>query len=249
MTDKTTARKWDEATVAQLLSIVGSQTPVSAETVAKAAVELEVSERSVASKLRNLEIEVVSLAKASVATFSEDETADLTDFVLANSGTYTYKELADAFQDGDFNAKQIQGKVLSLELTEHIKPSEKVEAVRTYTPEQETKFIALVKSGAFIEDIATALNKTVQSVRGKALSLTRNGDIDKIPSQKESHAKAEADPIEALGAGIASMTVAEIATATGKTERGIKTALTRRGVSVADHDGAGKRAKAEAKAA
>jgi hypothetical protein len=42
------------------------------------------------------------------------------------------------------------------------------------------------------------------------------------------------------------MTVAEIAAAVEKTERGIRTLLTRRGIKVADYDGQAKRAKAEA---
>jgi hypothetical protein len=45
------------------------------------------------------------------------------------------------------------------------------------------------------------------------------------------------------------MSVAEIAAATDKTERGIKTLLTRRGLTVADYDGAAKKAKAESKTA
>jgi hypothetical protein len=52
-----------------------------------------------------------------------------------------------------------------------------------------------------------------------------------------------------LGAAIATMTVAEIAAAVDKTERGLRTLLTRRGIKVADYDGAAKKAKAEAKAA
>lgn len=243
---KTTAPKWDEARVEQLLSIVGSTSPVSAATVDAAATALGVTVRSIASKLRNLEIEVVSLAKSTVSTFDADETTDLTAFVESNAGVYTYKEIAEKFADGKFSPKQIQGKILSLELNECVKPSEKVEVARTYTPAEEAKFASLVNSGAFIEDIAATLNKTVQSVRGKALSMLRQGEIANIPVQKESHAKESVDGIEALGADIAKMTVAEVATATGKTERGIKTTLTRRGISVADYDGAAKRAKAEA---
>lgn len=249
MTDKQTAKKWDEEAVAALLAIVGSESPVSVATVEKAAEALGVSARSISSKLRNLELEVVSLAKVATPTFSEEDTAALAEFVEANAGKYTYKEIAENFNDGQFNAKQVQGKILSLELTENVKPSEKVEAVRTYTPEQEAQFIALVKKGAFIEDIAEALGKTVQSVRGKALSLTRSNDIDAIPAQKESHAKEGVDAIDALGDKVATMTVAEVATATGKTERGIKTALTRRGIDVSDYKGSEKRAKADAKAA
>lgn len=247
MTDKTTSKKWNDESVAQLTAIIGTESPVSVATIALAAAELGVTSRSIASKLRNMEIDVVSLAKASTPTFSDEDTADLEAFVEANSGKLTYKEIAEQFNDGQFNAKQVQGKILSLELTADVKPSEKVEATRTYTPEQEAQFVALVAKGAFIEDIAEALGKSVQSVRGKALSLTRSGEIEAIPAQKESHAKEGVDAIEALGAKVATMTVAEVATATGKTERGIKTALTRRGLSVLDYDGAAKRAKADSK--
>jgi hypothetical protein len=43
------------------------------------------------------------------------------------------------------------------------------------------------------------------------------------------------------------MTVAQIATAVGKTERGIRTLLTRRGINVSDYAGSDKKAKAEGK--
>jgi predicted transcriptional regulator len=105
----------------------------------------------------------------------------------------------------------------------------------------------MVQKGKFIEEIATTLGKTIASVRGKALSLTRNGQIDKIPAQKESHATTAVDAVAGL-ANISGMTVAEIAVAVDKTERGIKTLLTRRGIKVADYDGQAKKAKAEAKA-
>lgn len=248
MTDKTVSKKWNDETVATLLSIAGSESPVSVATVEKAAEALGVSARSVASKLRQLEKEVASMAKEKVATFTEQEGADLTAFVEANSGALTYKQIAEQFAGGEFNAKQVQGKILALELTEHVKPADKVEVQRTYTEAEETKFIALVNKGAFIEDIAEALGKSVQSIRGKALSLTRSGAIEKIPAQKESHAKDTTDPVDALGDKIATMTVAEIAAAVDKTERGIKTLLTRRGINVADYKGLDKKQKAEAKA-
>jgi predicted transcriptional regulator len=139
--------------------------------------------------------------------------------------------------------------LLALELTGSVKPAEKVEVARTYTEAEEATFIKMADNGSFIEEIAAKLNKTVASVRGKALSLTRKGQIAKIPAQKESHAKETIDPVTALGAGIATMTVAEIAQAVDKTERGLRTLLTRRGIKVADYDGAAKKAKAEAKAA
>ena len=64
-----------------------------------------------------------------------------------------------------------------------------------------------------------------------------------------SHAKETIDPVTALGDRINGMTVADIAKAVDKTERGLRTLLTRRGIKVADYDGAAKKAKAEAKAA
>lgn len=247
MTDK--AKKWSDEVVAQLLDVVGNESPVSNATVEKAAEALGVSVRSVAAKLRQLDREVASMAKEKVSAFTEEESDELEAFVNANDGNYTYKEIAEKFAGGKFNAKQIQGKILALELTGSVKPAEKVEVQRTYSEAEETKFVALVKKGAFIEDIAEALGKTVASVRGKALSLTRQGQIDKIPAQKESHAKDNTDAIEALGAKISGMTVAEIAAAVDKTERGIRTLLTRRGITVKDYDGGAKKAKAEAKAA
>lgn len=247
MTEK--AKKWTDESVATLLSIVGDATPVSADSVNAAAEALGVSARSVAAKLRQLDREVASLAKEKVPAFTEAEGNDLASFVNANANAYTYKEIAENFADGKFNSKQIQGKLLALELTGLVRPTEKVEAARTYTPEQEAKFIELANSGAYIEDIAEALGKTVASARGKALSLTRSEHISKIPAQRVSTAKEQVDPVDALGDKVASMTVAEIAAAAGKTERGIRTLLTRRGIKVADYDGFQKRQKADGKAA
>jgi hypothetical protein len=246
MTEKT--KKWSDEAVAQLLSIVGKQSPVSAETVEKAAEALEFSTRSVASKLRQLDHEVASMAKEKTSAFSEQQTTLLKEFVTRKNGILTYKEIAEKFEGGKFTAKQIQGKLLALEMTGAVKPAEKVEAARSYTEQEEQKFIKMVQTGKFIEDIAEALGKTIASVRGKALSLTRNGQIDKIPAQKESHASVSVDAVAALGDKVVTMTVAEIAAHADKTERGIKTLLTRRGIKVADYDGAAKKAKAEAKA-
>lgn len=242
------SKKWSEDAVANLLRIVGNESPVSASTVETAATELDVSARSVASKLRQLDFEVASMAKEKVSAFTPEQGDRLAAFVSQNEGALTYKQIAEMFESGAFSAKQIQGKLLALELTGYVKPAEKVEAARSYTESEESTFVSMVQSGKFIEDIAQALGKTIASVRGKALSLTRNGQIDRIPAQKESHATISVDPVAALGHDISHMTVAEIAKAADKTERGIKTLLTRRGIKVADYDGAAKKAKAEAKA-
>ena len=247
MTEK--AKKWSDETVAQLLSIAGSANPVSVERVEQAAEALGVTVRSVASKLRQLDREVASMAKEKVSAFTPEQGEALEAFVGRNAGELTYKDIAEQFQGGTFSAKQIQGKLLALELTGSVKPAEKVEAARTYSEAEEATFIKMAQAGKFIEEIAVTLGKSIPSVRGKALSLTRKNQIDKIPAQKDSHAKNTVDPVVALGSAISSMTVAEIAVAVDKTERGLKTLLTRRGISVKDYDGAAKKAKAEAKAA
>jgi predicted transcriptional regulator len=248
MTEKAT-KNWSDEAVDQLMQIVGNESPVSVDSVERAAEQLGKTTRSIASKLRQLDREVASLAKEKTSAFTADEGADLADFVAANAGNLTYKEIAENFADGKFSAKQIQGKLLALELTGSVKPAEKVEVARTYTEAEEATFVRMADAGNFIEDIAAKLNKTVASVRGKALSLTRKGQISKIPAQRESHAKESIDPVVALGDRIHGMTVAEIAQAVDKTERGLRTLLTRRGIKVADYDGAAKKAKAEAKAA
>lgn len=244
-----TNKKWSDEAIAKLLEVVGSESPVSPSTVEAAAQAIGVTTRSVAAKLRQLDHTVASMAKEKVSAFTEAEGAELAAFVQANAGNLTYKQIAENFAGGKFNAKQIQGKLLALELTASVKPADKVEVARTYTESEEATFVSMANSGAFIEDIAATLNKSTASVRGKALSLTRSGQITKIPSQRESHAKNDVDPVTALGDSIHKMTVAEIASTVNKTERGLRTLLTRRGITVADYDGAAKKAKAEAKAA
>ena len=164
---------------------------------------------------------------------------------LTTAATYTYAEIACHFEDGAFSAKSIQGKILSMELTGHVKPAPKVEAVRTYSPAEEVTFVSMVQDGAFVEAIAAELERSVNSVRGKALSLLRSGDIDAIPRQETTKGASKEDPLAGL-ADIGSMGVEDIAEAIGKTARGVKTMLTRRGLSAADYDGAAKKEKASA---
>ena len=231
--------KWTEDRTTELTNFVGDETPVSQATVAEAADALETLPRSVSSKLRKMGYEVELASATSTRTFSEEEEATLAEFVEGNSGTYTYAEIADTFASGKYSAKSIQGKILSMELTGHVKPAPKQETVRTYTPEEEDTFVSMVKEGSFVEEIADALGKSVNSIRGKALSLLRSGDIDGIPKQKETKGSSKADVLADLD--IAGMTVEEIADEIGKTVRGVKTMLTRRGLQCANYNGAAKK--------
>ena len=97
----------------------------------------------------------------------------------------------------------------------------------------------MVNGGSFVEEIAEALGKSVNSIRGKALSLLRSGDINAIPKQKETKGSSKADPLDGLN--IVDMSVEDIASEIGKTVRGVKTMLTRRGLQCSDYNGAAKK--------
>jgi hypothetical protein len=233
--------KWTEERTEALINFVGDESPVSQETVASAAEELETSTRSVASKLRKMEYEV-ERAGTAPSKFSEAQEATLRAFVEDNSGEYTYAEIAEAFEDGNFTPKQIQGKVLSMQLTEHVKAAPKPESTKTFTDAQEQEFVSLVEAGKYMEEIAEALDVTINRARGKALSLLRSGAIESIPSQRDRKTANKEDPLESLG-DLSGMTVVEISESIGKSVRGVKTMLTRRGLTASDYDGAARKEK------
>jgi Mn-dependent DtxR family transcriptional regulator len=241
-----TLPKWTEERTDQLTAFVGDESPVSQATVAEAAETLETTPRSVASKLRKIGYEVELASQAARKSFTDAQESTLRKFVESNSGQYTYAEIAQAFEGGAFSPKSIQGKILSMELTSHVKPAPQKESVKTYTDEEEATFVRLVEEGAFVEDIAEALNRAPNSIRGKALSLQRMKVIDTIPRQRETKSSARVDALAALGDRVGEMTVAEIAEELEKSPRGVKTMLTRRGLVAADYDGAARREKAAA---
>jgi predicted transcriptional regulator len=131
-----------------------------------------------------------------------------------------------------------------MELTSFVKEAPKVEHAKSYSASEEAIVLRMIRANSFVEEIADAVGKSVQSVRGKALSLQRAGDIDAMPKQRDVKGPA-ADPLEAVG-NIATLTVSQIAEQIGKTERGVKTMLTRRGLKAVDYDGAAKKEKAAA---
>lgn len=242
----TSIPKWTEERTAQLTQLVGSESPVTKATVDSVAAQLETSPRSVASKLRKMGVEV-ELASAAPRAFSDEQAEALRDFVEENRGQLTYAQIAEQFEGGHFSPKTIQGKILSMELTDAVAPTPKPESTKTYSDEEEATIVRLIGEGAFVEDIAAAVGRTVPSVRGKALSLLRSGAIAAVPKQRDVKGAAP-DALEALG-DVSGLTVTQIAEQLGKTERGVKTMLTRRGITAADYDGAARQEKASAAAA
>jgi len=237
-----TTPRWTDDRTSILSAIVEGMETVSQDTVANAANELDTTTRSISSKLRKMGFDVELAASAHKKAFTDAQATELADFVTNNDGQYTYADIASSFEGGAFTAKQVQGKILSMELTGFVKPAEKIEVARTYTPAEEATFLEMHANGAFVEDLAEALGKSINSIRGKALSFLRSGEITSIPKQKESRAKANVDALEALG-DISGLTVEQIAESIDKTVRGVKTMLTRRGLTCSNHDGAKKAAK------
>ena len=242
----TTKFSWTAENTEALTAAVEGIEIVSQEQTASLAEQLGTTARSVGAKLRKLGVNVATAAKPASAWTPELE-ASLTALLEANDGKYTYAELAEVFGNG-FSAKQLQGKVLHMELTNKVRKSDKKAPVRQYSEAEEEQFIALVNADKSIEEIALTMNRTVPQIRGKALSLVREGRIAAQPRQAVVAQSARANIFE--GVDVAEFTVAELAEKLGKAERSIKASLTRKALSAKDYDGAAKAKKnAEKKAA
>jgi hypothetical protein len=245
---KKTIPAWNEERVQQLISLVGAESPVSNATVAAAAAALDTTTRSVASKLRNLKLDVAAVTTVKEKSFSDEQQSELRSFVESNSGEHTYAEIAAAVCGGDKTARQVQGKILSMELTSHVKATPQKVVERKYSDAEEAQILELMKTdGVFLEDIAAKLGKELNSIRGKCLSLSRTDDSLSIPPQKNHVAKEDTDALAALGDAVADMSVEDIAIKISKTERGVKAMLTKRGITCENYDGAKRREKADAK--
>ena len=216
--------EYTEDMVTRMHDVAGSG--VTEEIIESLMGEFDFPRRSVTAKLRKLGYDVPKKPGAA-PVFSADETDELASFLESNSGNLTAEEISQQFAGGKFTARQINGKALSLEMTSHVKPAEKKVTPRTYSEDEESKISDMVEGGSYLEEIADAMGRSVNSIRGKLLSMGL-----KAPQRDKKDSKA--DPY----AGIEDMldqTVEEIAEAFDKTVRGVKTVLTRRGLACADY--------------
>ena len=237
---------WTTENTTALMTAVEGIEIVSQDQAATLADQLGTTARSVGAKLRKLGVQVATAAKA-VSAWTPELEAALTNLLNANEGKYTYAELAEVFGNG-FSAKQLQGKVLHMELTSLVKKSDKKAPVRQYTAAEEDTFVQMVNADMSIEDIAMKMGRTVPQIRGKALSMVREGRIAAQPRQAVVAQTAPANIFE--GVDVAQFTVAELAEKLGKAERSIKASLTRKALTAKDYDGAAKAKKnAEKRAA
>lgn len=216
--------EYTEEMVDRMHEAVGSG--ITEETIESLMSEFDFPRRSVTAKLRKLGYDVPKKPGAA-PVFSAEQTEALAQFLQDNSGEMTAEEIAAAFGDGSFTARQINGKALSLEMTNHIKPAEKKVTPRTYTDAEEAKIVNMVEAGKYLEEIADAMGRPVNSIRGKLLSMGL-----KAPQRDKKGAKA--DPYEGIE-DMLDQTVEQIAAQFDKTVRGVKTVLTRRGLSCADY--------------
>lgn len=245
---------WNEENTTILKNAVEGETLVTQDQLASIAEEIGHTARGVGSKLRQLvkvgelSLEIQKAADAAKPSWTEEEEAALVEFLDANVGALTYNEISATFLAGKFSSKQVQGKVLSLEMTDKVKRAEKTVAQRSYSADEEAQFINMANAGSSLEAIAEAMGRALQSVRGKALSLQREGRITEIPTQEVSTATARVDWLEGVIDALPTMTVEQVAEIVGKSPRGVKSALTRRGLSCSDYDGAKQRDKIDAKA-
>lgn len=225
--------KWDEANTA-VLALAASENDgvVSYAKVEELAETLGTSSRAVGSKLRSLGYEVAK-KPAAAATFSDEEGEALAKFVSANANKFTYAEISEGFLEGKFTPKQVQGKILALELTKLVQPAEKAIHVSSFSDADVAVLITLANEGKSIEEIAEATGREVKSLRGKFLSMLRKEQVEAIPHSNT----VKAVKVDAFaGLAIETLTVAEIAKATEKTERGVKAMLTRRNIAAVDYE-------------
>ena len=226
---------WDDASVTALEEAVGNRTLVPYEDAVAIAEDMNRSVRSVTGKLRAIDI-AVGPRTAEAPTFSEAQTAALESFVTENSGQMTYQEIADEFPGG-FTRPQIQGKILSMELNSHVARTVRTSTPSAYSDEEVDLIVQGVENGDSLEAITSSLggDHAMNSVRGKALSMYKQGVIDAMPKQETRVTSTTSDYFADVEGDITELTVDQIAEQLGKTPRGVKVALTRRGLSCEDY--------------
>ena len=85
-TATTGSKKWNDETVAKLQAFIEDERPVPGSVVEAAAESFGFTARSIASKLRQLGVEVESMATAKAPVFSAEQGTALRIFLNANQG-------------------------------------------------------------------------------------------------------------------------------------------------------------------
>ena len=220
-----TLPKWTPERTEQLTSLVADLVqPIAASDIDGLASDLETTSRSVSSKLRKMDIEVASVRKGSV--FSSDQSAALSDLVTNNPNTFTYAELAETFEGGEFTAKQVQGKVLHLKLTDNINPTVSSASVFSEADSNELRTFVEANAGSYTyaEIAAAVLSGKFDSrqVQGKLLSMKLTASVKATPKQEAAKKYTDEEEATLISMSNAGECLEDIAVALDKAVKSVR---------------------------
>jgi len=234
------SNKWSEERVSELVNKVDPQVQdgvVPYSVIASVATEMEVDPRGVGAKLRGMGYATQKKSDINTKSFSEEDKEEIVTFLEENPGQYTYAEIAAAVLGGEKTTSQIRGKILSLKMTDKVKPSDKKVYQSSFTDDQQEQLIDLVNQGLYIEEISEKLGLTQNQIRGKCLSLRNKEYISAIPPKRDKAAPTskKGGMFAGLEEELSSLTLEELAERVGKVQQVVKSSLTRAGLSCADY--------------
>ena len=226
---------YDEEKLAKLETLI---TEAAGEEVSYAdaealATELEFPTRSVSAKIRALG-GTVTKKNASKEKWPEVE-ADIVADMIENKATDV--EIAEKLGK---TVKQVRGKALSMGLMDKLIRVTAVKPTKQYTEEDEARILEMVESGDFLEEIAEAMGKTKNQVRGKLLSMKLTAPQR---DKKSATAKIYTDEViaEITAMVEADETAEDIATTLELNLTGLKSRLGKLGLRTSDMGGKSKK--------
>jgi DNA-binding CsgD family transcriptional regulator len=216
--------KWTEELVAKLVEGLDKNTEVPYSKCQEIAENLNISDRSVTGKLRVLGFKVGRKTKPGKVYTPEDEERIRK---MVEKG-YTQKQIADKLGK---DIKSIGGKLLAMGIKGVERGVPKKEAApKKFTEAEEAKIKELAENGAYVEEIADALGKTVQQIRGKLVSMKISGvpTKNKKTATKKVYTDAVVEQVKALAAE--GKSVEEIAEALELNEKGLRSKMGKLGL-------------------
>jgi predicted transcriptional regulator len=189
----------------------------------------DISERSLASKMRHMGFKIEKKAgKATAKSYTEAEEAKIRELAM-KEGVWM-EDIADALGR---DTKSIGGKLISMGIYGIKKKNKKVnDTPKMFSAEDEATILEMIDANkvVYIEDLADALGKSVKQVRGKLAGMRIKGVQTR--NKKAAKPKVYTDELVAeikkeLAGGKA---LEDIAKERGLNFQGMRTTLTRLGV-------------------
>ena len=226
---------YDEEKLARLATIMGEHegNEVPYDVVEAVADEFMFPTRSVGAKLRALGAQVAK-KNSGKTKWPEVEANVLAEMVEAGQSDV---EIAERLGK---TVKQVRGKALSMKLMDKlVRITQPTENTKTFTEEQEAVIATMQADGAYLEDIAAALDKNIRQIRGKLLSMKLTAPQR---DKKVAAAKIYNDEVLAMVTAMveAGDTAEAIATAMELNLTGLKSKLGKMGLKTPDMGGKSK---------